>query len=118
MTKVLLVEDDLGFAETVQAFLRLREHEVMHATDAEEAFMLMDEFPFDVVISDYDLGAGQPHGLEILKAAQERGLTTVLWSGLSRTEEIEAYQWEPDEAVLKSDIESIEELLKYGSRTP
>lgn len=113
MTRVLLVEDDLHFAEAVVAYLRSQGDEVMQADDAGEAFTLMDEFQFDVVISDYDLGFGKAHGLEVLHMASNRGeqVRTVLLSGLDRSTEADIYGWRPDAILTKADITAVEQFI-------
>lgn len=113
MSKILLVEDDASFAESLQGYLDTRGHHVVVAKDDSEAFELATRLGFDVVISDYDLGPTSEHGLAILHRlyAEHGSPKTILFSGCYRDEEARTYGWEPDTMILKSDIRGLEAAL-------
>ena len=54
--KLLLVEDDPVFARVIGRTLGLRNYEVVHAPDADQATMLLQEQRFDFAIFDLNLG--------------------------------------------------------------
>jgi two-component system response regulator HydG len=53
--RVLVVDDELGMCELVEADLRLRDYEVESCTRAEDAFAKLQAGSFDVVVTDLNM---------------------------------------------------------------
>lgn len=71
MPKVLLTEDDPLTMHVLQVFLQSQKFEVVPASDGTEAMALLDNQPFDIVISDIQM---QPmDGLTFLRSMREKG---------------------------------------------
>jgi DNA-binding NtrC family response regulator len=87
---VLLVEDNTSVAETMMSALELRGITVQHTWSGSIALQLAgdEEHPFDVVISDYDLGPVK--GTEVLDVWYEHDpdVVRILYSGIDRTSEL------------------------------
>lgn len=87
--RVLHAEDDDGFADLTEAFLRrlLDEPTVTRAADGHEALERLDDGDFDCVISDFDMPGMT--GLELLKTVRETHslLPFILYTGKG-TEEV------------------------------
>ncbi|MEP7282036.1 MAG: PAS domain S-box protein [Rubrivivax sp.] len=83
--KVLVVEDDPEVRRVVEAFLDALGCETTTSRSAEEAIpRLLQDRPFDVLLSDISLGAGM-RGTELAVFAQQRNptLAILLMSGFS-----------------------------------
>lgn len=70
--RILLVEDDLDLARSLQQTLRQRGYAVDHCADGVDASHLGHEEPYDLVI--LDLGLPSRSGLEILQEWRAAGL--------------------------------------------
>lgn len=86
--RILLVEDDPGFAEAVKSAMEMRGHEVTWAKDDEAAYIRALEQPryFDMAFVDFDLGGGKDTGdlvVQRLKSWHPE-MFAVLWSGIDR----------------------------------
>ena len=70
MACLLIVDDEKSVRVTLKAFLEEDSHTVYTAENAAEALKLMDEYDFDVILSDIIL----PHtnGMQLLKEIRER----------------------------------------------
>ncbi|HCK98670.1 MAG TPA: hypothetical protein DHW42_00995 [Candidatus Marinimicrobia bacterium] len=70
MAYILIVDDEKSARVTLKAFLEEDFHAVYTAENAAEALRLMDEYDFDVILSDIVL----PHtnGMKLLKEIRER----------------------------------------------
>jgi len=69
MARILIVDDERSVRTTLRAFLEEDCHEVYMAEKAEEALQLMEEYNFDVVLSDIILP--QTNGIKFLKQIRE-----------------------------------------------
>jgi len=69
--RVLLVDDDPWILEGLSRALRTRGVTTRVATSAAHALAVLDDDPFDGIITDLDLGPG-PNGLVLLAAVRER----------------------------------------------
>jgi signal transduction histidine kinase len=73
--KVLVVDDEESVVVTIKAILQLDGYEVVTATTFADAQRLIQERPFDLVLTDLRLDDGD--GIEILRAIQQRAPDTV-----------------------------------------
>ena len=82
MMRVLLVEDDTELRNSLRKSLEMEGCEAEGAASAEEAIRLISDQPFDLVVTDYNLGAGS-NGLFLLSYLQQNGWggPTILMSG-------------------------------------
>lgn len=120
MLKVLLVDDDDAFADSVARYLSQttgpagEETEVAVAASAEEVRDLLQFYNPKFIISDFDLGAGEPNGVQLLSEVSP-AITKILWSGLDRSEEVRtltaAGYSAPDHVLVKNEIEKLMEIL-------
>ena len=80
--KVLLVEDDLLVAKTLQLVLR-NDYELRHVTSAGEALAALDREEADGVVLDIHLGCGAMSGVDLLKSLKKKypDLPVVMASG-------------------------------------
>ncbi|MFN3445601.1 MAG: response regulator transcription factor, partial [Bacteroidia bacterium] len=69
--KILVVEDDVSFANILQGFLTKKQYVVEVAYSYKRAGELWASFDFDMVISDYRLPDGT--GLEFMQFIREKG---------------------------------------------
>jgi ActR/RegA family two-component response regulator len=76
--KILYIEDDLAHVELTRRSLETHEadFELHIAMTMQEAFSLLAESEYDVILSDYRLSDGT--GLDMIKLAHERGVTTAI----------------------------------------
>ena len=95
--KVLVVEDDNLFLWSLDQFLKREGYEVSSAMTAERAFDMVQNQPFDVVISDFHLPG--LNGKELIKKVRELYpiIKTVLISAYQREE-----TGEDDESLLNA----------------
>lgn len=87
--RVLLIDDDAEFRETIAGGLRHRGHDAVAAADGHSAATRVAETaqPFDVIVSDYNLGLRDSrNGIEICEALRplQPDARYVLMSGLDR----------------------------------
>ena len=69
--RILVVDDEVDFLETLVNRLRRRKMEVRGVTSGEEALKLLEEEPFDVVLLDIKMPRGMD-GIEVLRAIKKR----------------------------------------------
>lgn len=72
MTRILIVEDDLGFARILEVFLRKKGFTVDCATNKNEGEKLAKENKYQLFLLDYKLPDGT--GLELLSNARRNGI--------------------------------------------
>lgn len=83
MARVLIVEDDVWMADCYALWLRTAGHDVLHASDAQVALDILDEYGTDVVVLDMLL----PHanGIQLLQTIRSHTdfarLPVILCSG-------------------------------------
>ena len=70
MSRLLVVDDEPGFAKLVQALLG-GDHVIDEVSSAEAALASLDEVAYDVVLTDLHMPPG-PTGIELMKRARER----------------------------------------------
>lgn len=75
MAKILLVEDDVTFAETLSGFLKKHRHFPEKAFSFEEAKKMIHSNVYDLLLLDYRLSDGT--GLDVLEYARAKNMTTV-----------------------------------------
>ncbi|WP_144798867.1 PAS domain S-box protein [Halorubrum depositum] len=81
--RVLLVDDEPGFADTAASLVEARDDrfDVTPETDPTEALTAVESGTFDCVVSDYEMSGGD--GIELLRTVRERcgDLPFVLFTG-------------------------------------
>src|SRR3954471_15110946 len=68
---ILVVDDDAGVAECVQAILKQAGHKPVLCDNAEEGLVRLHSDAFDLVVTDLKLPGKS--GLEVVRAVKERG---------------------------------------------
>ena len=76
MTRVLIIEDDAGLAETLKAALEAETYSVVHADNGEEGLRIASEEQFDLLLLDLVLPGLA--GLEVCRRLRERRVMTPL----------------------------------------
>ena len=76
MAKILLVDDERSIRITLSAFLEKEKHEVIAASNVEEALLILEKEAFDLIISDVIMSGKS--GLDLLKSVRDSGLDTPL----------------------------------------
>ncbi len=71
MKPILVAEDEPLARWSVSEFLRREGFEVAEADNGEAAIKLIDQKPFEIVISDYSL-SGKVNGLDVLRHYHKR----------------------------------------------
>lgn len=71
MPKVLLTEDDPLTMHVLQTFLQSQKFDVVPASDGAEAMGILENQPFDIVISDIQMHPMD--GLTFLRSVREKG---------------------------------------------
>ena len=86
--RILVLDDEENYAEMLQDLLRENNYRVDMATRPERAITLLEEIPYDLVISDYKMPVMD--GADFLKKARELypNLPFILVSGLMNTPEL------------------------------
>jgi len=79
MARILIVDDETSILDLLNCFLGLS-HEVKSACDAKQALTVLDSFPADLAIVDTNMPGMS--GAELVDVLRERGMKTVLTSGL------------------------------------
>ncbi len=86
--RILVLDDEENYAEMLQDLLRENDYRVDMATRPERAIALLEEIPYDLVISDYKMPVMD--GADFLKKSRELypNLPFILVSGLMNTPEL------------------------------
>ncbi|MCU1279920.1 MAG: two component, sigma54 specific, transcriptional regulator, Fis family [bacterium] len=84
MSRLLVVDDEPGFAKLVQALLG-GDHVIDEVSSAEAALASLDEVAYDVVLTDLHMPPG-PTGIELMKRARERLGPSGVAGGAERSE--------------------------------
>jgi len=86
MKKILIIEDDTAFLETLTASLETENFKVLSATDGEKGFNLACQEKVDLIILDMVLPSLS--GLEICKKLREKGIMSpiIMLSGKKKEE--------------------------------
>ena len=76
--KILYIEDDLAHVELTSRSLEIHgaEFDLQTAPTMQDAFSLLEATEYDVILCDYRLPDGT--GLDVIKLAYERGITTAI----------------------------------------
>jgi DNA-binding response OmpR family regulator len=78
-SRILLVEDHESLAALRCAVLREQQYAVVMTADGREACRLLEEEPFDLVITDSELPSGS--GWEVARTAKKHHLPVILSTG-------------------------------------
>ncbi len=94
---LICIDDEEPILRSLQRCLRGQSYQVLTTTDPDEVLRWMDEYPVQVVISDFRLI--KTNGIEVLKSVQEKDprITRVILSGYAEKTMI-------NEAVKNGDI--------------
>ena len=79
ISRILLVEDHEALAVLRCALLRLQGYEIVLAADGREACRLLEQEPFDLVVTDVELPEGS--GWDVATAAKKHQLPVILSTG-------------------------------------
>ena len=81
MSKILVIDDEIGIREVVKEALMKEGHEVSTVPSAEQAYATLLKQPFDLVLTDYNIG--EASGIDVLKKIRElqKEITVVMNSG-------------------------------------
>ncbi|MDQ5932978.1 MAG: hypothetical protein QG574_262 [Cyanobacteriota bacterium erpe_2018_sw_21hr_WHONDRS-SW48-000092_B_bin.40] len=71
MAKILLVDDDLDFRQTIQDFLEAEHHEIETVGDGDEASSRLKIYPYDLVVLDWNMPGKD--GIAVLTEFRESG---------------------------------------------
>lgn len=71
MAKILLIDDDKPFAESLRPWLAAEHHKVDVANDSAEALRFLQAFDYDILLVDWQLP--DMNGVEIVKRYRSRG---------------------------------------------
>ena len=78
---ILLVDDDVKWADSLKDVLELRNYEVTIVGDGDLALDLLEGKKFDAVLTDYDMPT--LNGLELLKMSQKRPIKSFVFLSFS-----------------------------------
>lgn len=83
MARILVVEDHKILRETIVTLIRDLGHEVSEAPDGRDAFRIVREQPFDLIVTDFRMKKWT--GLQLLSALRIRQIKTpvILCTGLT-----------------------------------
>jgi len=115
MSKILVIDDEIGIREVVKEALTKEGHEVATVPSAEQAYATLLKQPFDLVLSDINMG--EVSGIDVLKKIRElqKEIPVIIYSGsVTPAIEEEAKQAGAN-AVLSKDV-GIAELIKEVSK--
>lgn len=71
MAKILLVDDDLDFRQTIQDFLEAEHHEVEIVGDGDEALSRLKIYPYELIVLDWNMPGKD--GIAVLTEFREAG---------------------------------------------
>lgn len=74
MANILLVEDDVDFAESILAWMSGASYKVKHVSSGEEAIQLLGNSVFDIIIVDWELPGIS--GYEVVHSLRKQGIMT------------------------------------------
>lgn len=74
MTRILLVDDERSIRNTLSAFLEKELHQVVTASNVDEALARLEAEAFDLIISDVIMSGKS--GLDLLKSVRDSGFDT------------------------------------------
>jgi len=72
MTKLLIIEDDLTFAQILEVFLKKHGFEPFVVNEVKKSIALIEKHDFDLLLADYRLPDGT--GLDVLSYLREKGM--------------------------------------------
>jgi len=104
MSKILVIDDEIGIREVVKEALSKEGHEVTTVPSAEQAYAILLKQPFDLVLSDINIG--ESSGIDVLKKIRElqKEIPVIIYSGsITPAIEAEAIQAGAN-AVLSKDV--------------
>jgi diguanylate cyclase (GGDEF)-like protein/PAS domain S-box-containing protein len=129
--KILIIDDEVGLGESLRLILRTMGHEIVYVDNGEEALQLLQEQPFDLVISDLVmLGV---NGYDILDFVKQEGLNlpVIMLTGLDSVEaavrslklgaydfilkpfELDSFKKSIQRALEKRELESIHHIQQH-----
>ncbi len=73
MSQILIVEDDITFAQIIEGFLTKNNYRVETAINLNQAYKLVEKETYELLLIDYRLPDGT--GLDLLKYIRDKGLT-------------------------------------------
>ena len=115
MSKILVVDDEVGIRELLREALIKNGHGVMTVPSADQAYETMLQQPFDLILLDVKLSGSS--GIDVLKKVRElqKEIPVVIYSGVVTPElEKEAKQAGAN-AVISKDV-GIMELIKQMTK--
>lgn len=71
MKKILLIDDEVSYAESIGEFFKIKQYDYVYETDADLALEAYKKERPDIILLDLNLGAGKKNGLDILKEIRE-----------------------------------------------
>ena len=83
MAKILVVDDDPGYNESLQKALSSYGHEVEAAMNASDAGSMATDFRPDILVVDWMLGADFGHRVANAIQAEQPGVQAILITGYS-----------------------------------
>lgn len=88
MAKILIVEDDNELAESVVAWLKLQNYAVDRVDCAEDGLQLLNSFPYDLVILDWQLPGME--GIEMCRQVRKKdGIPILFLTGKTGIDSVE-----------------------------
>jgi len=111
MSKILVVDDEVGIREVVRDVLTKDGHEVTTVPSADQAYATLLKQPFDLVVTDLQLA--EASGMDVLKKIRElqKEIPVVIYSGAVTPAVEEEGKQAGASAVLSKDV-GVAELLK------
>ena len=76
MHKILVVDDEPELREQLEIIATRYDREVLSASSDKEAATLIDQYEFDIIITDLRMGENEIAGLEVLKVAKKKSINT------------------------------------------
>lgn len=86
MSTILVIDDTQYLLDSITNLLESSGWEVKGVTNAEDAEQWAALGQYDVILSDWDLGLGQPNGGELVEPLKnlQPDARYIIWSGLER----------------------------------